>query len=220
MRAFALVDGAAYLVHLAIDACTRKSLPLVGTIFRYGKTIMLETDNPAGDVKKPRAVKRPVYEWPVEDIARLRGSFDVFEEQLMVELDITAGLRSGELRGLAWNPGCIQQRRIDPARPLVMDHGGPRGQAHTRCQPSNAAPGSCVAAASVAPNEVVRMFTSMPQDKLHPGHPRCSWRPHTNQSLCWRMSTIVRGRRRLVVSNPAAIGCVRCDTFLNRCTLA
>jgi hypothetical protein len=47
VRALALVDGAAYLVHLAMDACTRKSLPLVGTIFRYGKTIMLETDNPA-----------------------------------------------------------------------------------------------------------------------------------------------------------------------------
>jgi hypothetical protein len=98
VHALALVDGAAYLVHLAMDACTRKSMPLVGASFRCGKTIKLVTDNPAGNVKNLRAVKRPVYEWSVEDIARLRGSFDVFEEQLEVELDITTGLRSGELR--------------------------------------------------------------------------------------------------------------------------
>jgi integrase len=89
-----------------------KILTLVGTIFRYGKTIKLVKDNPAGDVKKPRAVKRAVYEWSVEDIARLRHSFDVFEEQLMVELDITTGLRSGELRGLAWPMVDLKSKRI------------------------------------------------------------------------------------------------------------
>jgi integrase len=48
----------------------------------------------------------------VEDIARLRHSFDVFEEQLMVELDITTGLRSGELRGLAWPMVDLEGKRI------------------------------------------------------------------------------------------------------------
>jgi integrase len=89
-----------------------KILTLVGTVFRYGKTIKLVKDNPAGDVKKPRAVKRAVYEWSVEDIARLRHSFDVFEEQLLVELDITTGLRSGELRGLAWPMVDLEGKRI------------------------------------------------------------------------------------------------------------
>jgi integrase len=36
----------------------------------------------------------------------------VFEEQLLVELDITTGLRSGELRGLAWPMVDLEGKRI------------------------------------------------------------------------------------------------------------
>jgi integrase len=36
----------------------------------------------------------------------------VFEEQLLVELDITTGLRSGELRGLAWPMVDLKGKRI------------------------------------------------------------------------------------------------------------
>ena len=89
-----------------------KILTLVGTIFRFGKSIKLVVDNPAADVRKPKATKKAVYEFSVEDIARLRKSFDVFEERLMVELDITTGLRSGELRGLAWSAVDLKGKRI------------------------------------------------------------------------------------------------------------
>lgn len=38
-----------------------KILTLIGTVFRFGKVIKLVMDNPAGDVKKPKATKKPVY---------------------------------------------------------------------------------------------------------------------------------------------------------------
>jgi hypothetical protein len=38
----------------------RSEPTLFGTVFRYGKRIGLMSDNPAADVKKPRAVKKPV----------------------------------------------------------------------------------------------------------------------------------------------------------------
>ncbi len=89
-----------------------KILTFLGTVLRFGKQIKLVSDNPVSEVKKPRADKKAVYEFSVEDIARLRGSFEVFEERLMVELDITTGLRSGELRGLAWPQLDLRGKRI------------------------------------------------------------------------------------------------------------
>jgi integrase len=82
-----------------------KILTLIGTVFRFGKVIKLVMDNPAGDVKKPKAAKQPVYILEPEEIARLRAALDVPEERLLVELTITTGLRSGEIRGLIWD--CI-----------------------------------------------------------------------------------------------------------------
>lgn len=89
-----------------------KILTLAGTVFRYGKRINVLADNPMSEVKKPKAGKRTVYILEPDEIGRLRGSFDVEEEQLMVELDITTGLRSAELRGLTWPMVDLQGARI------------------------------------------------------------------------------------------------------------
>jgi integrase len=89
-----------------------KILTLMGTILRHGKLLKVISDNPASDVKKPTASKVPMYEWSVEDIGRLRVSFEVQWEQLLVELDITTGLRSGELRGLSWQMVDLKGKRI------------------------------------------------------------------------------------------------------------
>ena len=57
-------------------------------------------NNPAADLKKPRAAKKPVYTLDLDEIARLRAVLDVPSERLLIELAITTGLRSGEIRGL------------------------------------------------------------------------------------------------------------------------
>jgi site-specific recombinase XerC len=55
----------------------RRSSRSWGTVFRYGKRIGLMRDNPAADVKKPRAIKKGVYTLDVEEIVRLRAALDV-----------------------------------------------------------------------------------------------------------------------------------------------
>jgi integrase len=82
-----------------------KILTLIGTVFRFGKRIKLVTENPASDVKKPKAARRAVYILEPDEIGRLRAALDDLRDRLLVELDITTGLRSGEIRGLAWS--CI-----------------------------------------------------------------------------------------------------------------
>jgi len=89
-----------------------KILTLLGTVFRYGKRVGLMSDNPAGDVKKPRAGKRAVYILEPDEIARLRTALDVPWERLLVELTITTGLRSGEVRGLVWDSIDLDGKRL------------------------------------------------------------------------------------------------------------
>jgi integrase len=89
-----------------------KILTLVGTVFRYGKRINLVADNPAADVKKPRAAKRAVYVLEPDEIARLRAAFVCGWERLLVELAITTGLRSGEVRGLTWDSIDLAGKRL------------------------------------------------------------------------------------------------------------
>jgi integrase len=89
-----------------------KILTLLGTVFRYGKRVGLMTDNPAADVKKPRAAKKAVYILEPEEIVRLRAALDVPWERLLVELTITTGLRSGEVRGLVWDSIDLDGKRL------------------------------------------------------------------------------------------------------------
>jgi integrase len=89
-----------------------KILTLIGTVFRYGKRIKLVTDNPASEVRKPKAAKKAVYILQPEEIARLRAALDVPCERLLVELTITTGLRSGEIRGLMWDAVDLTGKRL------------------------------------------------------------------------------------------------------------
>ena len=89
-----------------------KILILVGTVFRFGKRIKLATDNPVADVRKPKAAKRVVYILEPDEIARLREALDVPSERLLVELTITTGLRSGEIRGLLWDSIDLEGKRL------------------------------------------------------------------------------------------------------------
>jgi len=69
-------------------------------------------DNPVGDVKKPKAAKKAVYILDPEEIARLRTALAVPWERFLVELTITTGLRSGEVRGLVWDSIDLDGRRL------------------------------------------------------------------------------------------------------------
>ena len=89
-----------------------KILTLLGTLFRYGRRIKLVLDNPAADVKKPKGSKRSVYILDPEEIGRLRAALDVPWERLLVELTITTGLRSGEVRGLVWDSIDLEGKRL------------------------------------------------------------------------------------------------------------
>jgi integrase len=109
-----------------------KILTLVGTVFRYGKRIGLMADNPAADVKKPRALKKPVYTLDVEEIARLRAALAVPSERLLVELAITTGLRSGEIRGLVWDSIDLEGKR------LFVEHQATRRRADDATKSENA----------------------------------------------------------------------------------
>lgn len=77
-----------------------KILTFGGLVWRYGRHIKLVDGNPFADVKKPRAAKKPIYILDAEEIARLRAALDVPAERILIELAITTGLRSGEMRGL------------------------------------------------------------------------------------------------------------------------
>jgi integrase len=89
-----------------------KILTLLGTVFRYGKRIRLMPDNPAADVLKPRAMKKRVYTLDADEIARLRAAPDVPSGRLLIELAITTGLRSGEIRGLVWDSIDLDGKRL------------------------------------------------------------------------------------------------------------
>jgi len=89
-----------------------KILTLGGTVWRYGRRINLVDGNPFADVKKPRAAKRVPYILDAEEIGRLRGALSVPAERLLVELTITTGLRSGEVRGLTWESIDLDGKRL------------------------------------------------------------------------------------------------------------
>jgi integrase len=83
-----------------------------GTIWRYGRLTKVATDNPFADVKKPRIKRRAVYVLSPEEIAKLRAELTVPFERLTVELAITMGLRSGEIRGLRWESVDLKGKRV------------------------------------------------------------------------------------------------------------
>jgi integrase len=89
-----------------------KILTLGRTVWRYGRRIKLVDGNPFADVKKPRAAKRQPYILDVEEIGRLRAALSVPVERLLVELTITTGLRSGEVRGLTWESIDLEGKRL------------------------------------------------------------------------------------------------------------
>ena len=80
-----------------------KLLYLLGTVFRFAQRQELMDCNPAAAVPKPRAAKHKPYMLTVEDIAKLRQALDVPMERLLIELTLTTGIRSGEVRGLVWD---------------------------------------------------------------------------------------------------------------------
>jgi integrase len=89
-----------------------KILTLGGTVWRYGRRIKLVDANPFADVRTPRAAKRQPYILDVEEIARLRAALHVPMERLLVELTITTGMRSGEIRGLTWESIDLEGKRL------------------------------------------------------------------------------------------------------------
>jgi integrase len=89
-----------------------KILTLGGTVWRYGRRIRLADGNPFADVKKPRAAKRVPYILDAEEIGRLRAALSVRMERLLVELAITTGLRSGEIRGPVWDSIDLAGKRL------------------------------------------------------------------------------------------------------------
>ena len=109
-----------------------KILTLLGTLFRYGKRLGLVNDNPAADVKKPKGSKRSVYILDPAEIGRLRTALDVPWEKLLVELAITTGLRSGEMRGLVWESVDLEGKR------LFVEHQATRRRADDITKTENA----------------------------------------------------------------------------------
>jgi integrase len=89
-----------------------KVLILGGTVWRYGRRIKLVDGNPFADVRKPRAAKRVPYILDVEEIGKLRTALSVPFERLLVELTLTTGLRSGEIRGLVWDSIDLEGKRL------------------------------------------------------------------------------------------------------------
>lgn len=89
-----------------------KILTLGGTVWRYGRRVRLVDDNPFADVPKPRATKRVPYMLDADEIGKLRAALEVPWERLLVELTITTGLRSGEIRGLRWESIDLKGKRL------------------------------------------------------------------------------------------------------------
>lgn len=63
-------------------------------------------------MKKPRAAKRQPYILDAEEIGKLRAALSVPMERLLVELTITTGMRSGEVRGLTWETIDLEGKRL------------------------------------------------------------------------------------------------------------
>ena len=68
--------------------------------------------SPFADVHKPRAAKREPCILDATEIAKLRTALDVPFEKLLVELTLTNGMRSGEVRGLSWDSIDLEGRRL------------------------------------------------------------------------------------------------------------
>lgn len=89
-----------------------KIMTLGGMVWRYGRRIKVVTENPFGDVRKPRAAKRAVYVLDADEIGRLRAAFPTRRDRLLVEIAITTGIRSGKLRGLRWDSLDLEGKRV------------------------------------------------------------------------------------------------------------
>jgi integrase len=77
-------------------------------------------------------VKKPVYTLDVDEIARLRAALTVPSERLLIELAITTGLRSGEIRGLVWDSIDLDGKR------LFVEHQATRRRADDATKTENA----------------------------------------------------------------------------------
>src|SRR6266404_3267917 len=89
-----------------------KVLILGGSVWRHGRDHYKIATNPFADVKKPRAAKRQPYILDAGEIAKLRAALDVPVERLLIELTLTTGLRSGEVRGLTWDSVDLEGKRL------------------------------------------------------------------------------------------------------------
>jgi Phage integrase family len=88
-----------------------KILILGGSAWRYGRRIKMVDGSPFADVRKPRAAKREPYILDAGEIAKLRAALDVPFERLLIELTLTTGMRSGEVRGLTWDSIDLEGKR-------------------------------------------------------------------------------------------------------------
>ena len=87
-------------------------LILGGSVWRYGRRIKMVDGSPFADVRKPRAAKREPYILDAADIAKLRAALNVPYERLLIELTLTTGMRSGEVRGLTWDSIDLEGKRL------------------------------------------------------------------------------------------------------------
>jgi len=94
------------------DRSVAKLITLLGTVFRFAQRQELMDGNPAAAVRKPRAAKHEPYVLDASEIARLREALDIPWQRLLVELTLTTGLRSGEIRGLSWDNLDLEGSRL------------------------------------------------------------------------------------------------------------
>jgi integrase len=114
-----------------------KILTLGGTVWRYGRRTQLADGNPFADVKKPKAAKRTPYILDADEIGRLRATLEVPSERLLIELAITTGLRSGEIRALVWDAVDLTGKRLFVERAVTRrgDDGAPKSETSVRPVP-------------------------------------------------------------------------------------
>jgi integrase len=89
-----------------------KILILGGSVWCYGRRIKMVDGSPFADVRKPRAAKREPYILDSAEIAKLRAALEVPPERLLIELTLTTGMRSGEVRGLTWDSIDLEGKRL------------------------------------------------------------------------------------------------------------
>jgi integrase len=89
-----------------------KILILGGSVWRFGRRIKMVDGSPFADVRKPRASKREPYILDAAEIAKPRAALDVPFERLLIELTLTTGMRSGEVRGLTWDSIDLDGKRL------------------------------------------------------------------------------------------------------------